>query len=257
MSDPIASSAHRPPSIPTPRSAPGTPPNVAVRTARRLEFGRRLAPPTTRAVTGGLLVTAAALGAIATASGDAPPPPPLRVVAADALAPGQRLSVDDLALAPVVLTDHDDSLFEGPDVLDGAVALAPLAAGDLVQASAVRLPDRAGSGAPGTDGDARRDGSGTVELTVRLERSRALAGRLAPGELVDLVATFGSGPTAETERVATGALVVRVDTLDEVTAAGELALTLAVDDAAVVVVTRAADIGELTVVRRSAAGAGS
>jgi Flp pilus assembly protein CpaB len=250
VSDPTSPLTGPPLPGPTPRSAPGTPPSVAARTPRRLEFGRRLAPPTARAVTGGLLVTAAALGAITTANGDPSPPPPRRVVAAVAVAPGQRLTIDDLALAPVVHTDHDDSLFDRPDELDGAIALAPLSAGDVVQASAVRRPELVGTG-PAPAGDGTR-----VELTVRLERSRALAGRVAPGELIDLVATFGSGLTAETDRVAADALVVRVDALDEVTAAGELAVTLAVDDDAVVAVTHAADVGELTVVRRSATGAG-
>lgn len=201
-------------------------------------FGHRPALPTGRSVVGGLLVAAAALGTVAAAEGDGAPTPPQRAVVARDVAPGDRLGPDDLELVPVALAHHDDALFARVEDLTGALALAPLQEGDLVQRSAVLPAGEAPDGA--------------TQVSFRLESARALGGRLVPGERVDVLATFGTGVDAETRRVAGSALVVRVDAVEAVTAAGEVAVTLAVDDPATVVpLVHATSAAAVTLVRTS------
>lgn len=203
-------------------------------------FGRRPTLPTGRSVVGGLLVVAAALGTVAAAGGDDAPPRPLRIVAARDIAPGERLRGEDVRVAPAALDGHDHLLFDAPSQVEGAVAVAPLAAGDLVQASAVLPADEAGDGAS--------------QLTFRVETARALGGRLVPGERVDVIATFGTGADAVTRRVAAGAIVVRVDAVEAVTTSGELAITLAVEDPTVVLpLVHATTAAAITLVRSDGA----
>lgn len=157
---------------------------------------RRRPLPGGRAVVGGLLVAASGVGLFAATNRSDSGPTQSYLVAAHPLAAGARLSTSDLSRQPLDLPPGLRArAFDNPAVLDGATLLAPLAAGELVQASGVV--------AKGTDSDTR-------ELTLTVDRGR-VAGALAGGERVDLLATFGTGDEAYTLVVSRGALVVAVD----------------------------------------------
>jgi Flp pilus assembly protein CpaB len=102
------------------------------------------------------------------------------VVAARTLAPGTRLVATDLRIADLDLPDPAvrARLFGSVIALVGASVITPIAAGDLVEATAVV----GRGGAPGTR-----------EVSMQIDRSRAVAGTLKAGEYVDLLGTFGSG----------------------------------------------------------------
>ena len=157
---------------------------------------RRRPLPGGRAVVGGLLVAASGVGLFAATGRSEHGPGQSYLVAAHPLAAGARLSVSDLSRQPIDLPPGLRArAFDNPAVLDGATLLSPLAAGELVQASGVV--------AKGTDSETR-------EVTLTVERGR-VAGGLAGGERVDLLATYGTGDEAYTLVVSRGALVVAVD----------------------------------------------
>lgn len=169
-------------------------------TAARVDRGpvtptsvRRL--PGSRAVIGALLIAVAAVGVVATMSGVGDGPVARYVVAARPLSPGHLLTADDLT---TVAVDLPESLagraFQDASGLTGTTVLAPLAAGELVQAGALVR----------TSGDGRR------ELSFPVETDLALGGALVPGESIDVIATFGSGADAVTRTVVDGADLVRV-----------------------------------------------
>lgn len=157
---------------------------------------RRRALPGGRAVVGGLLVAASGVGLFAATNRSESGPSESYIVAARALAAGSRLTPSDLARQPIDLPPSVRArAFDDPGVLDGATLLAPLAAGELIQASGVV---------------AKETDSQTRELTLTVERGRVAAG-LNGGERVDLLATYGTGDDAYTLVVARGVLVVSVD----------------------------------------------
>ena len=53
------------------------------------------------------------------------------------------------------------------------------------------------------------------ELSLTLDADRALGGGLRSGEVVDVVATYGSGGNASTRLAASGAVVVNVTGSDD------------------------------------------
>jgi SAF domain len=197
-------------------------------------------PVNLRAAAGGLLVTLALLG-VSQAYAHADAPPATRyVVALGTVAPGEVLGPEVLA---TVAADLPASLarraFRDPVALDGAVALAPLEAGDLVLASHVR-PE---GGPP----------AGTADVSFTLPTDRAVAGDLQPGEWVDLVATDeGGGRTARL--AASDALVVAVANADDgllATGAGLVLTVRLADRSTALRVVQAVDQGHVTVVRPS------
>jgi hypothetical protein len=126
------------------------------------------------------------------------------------------------------------------------VTLAPLAPGDLVQASAVRTV-----GAGSADPD-------DPQFSFAVERDRALNGELRPGEIVDLLATFGTGTSASTKVLASSARVLAVEQAGSGTlgSSGRLVLTVALDDDDTVLdVAHASQVAAITVVRASGEGA--
>ena len=131
--------------------------------------------------------------------------------------------------------------FTSTDVLAGAVTLAPLEPGELVQLSQV-LP-------PGTSP------STGVDLAFAVPAERALGGDLHPGERVDLVASF---PTGSTRLVARNALLTEAASAGDAlldTAQG-LVLTVRLQDRSELLgVVEAVDEGQVTVVRPSPGGA--
>jgi Flp pilus assembly protein CpaB len=209
--------------------------------------GSRRALPTGRALVGGLLVTLAAVVVFATYAGAQDTPTSTVVVATRALDPGARLSPADVELRTVDLGGELlGRSFGSIDDLVGAVTLAPLAAGDLVQASAVRTV-----GAGSVDPD-------DPQFSFAVERDRALNGELRPGEIVDLLATFGTGTSASTKVLASSARVLAVEQAGSGTlgSSGRLVLTVALDDDDTVLdVAHASQVAAITVVRASGDGA--
>lgn len=205
--------------------------------ARRLTTGRRAALPNGRAVVGGLLVAAAAVGTYAAWSAADDAPSTRYAVAARDVAVGEVLEAGDVEL---VAMDAPASLrtnaFEGDDagVVVGQVTVAPLAEGDLVQRSAVVVPE---------------DAARARQLSFPIDVSAALAGTLEVGEQVDVLVTSGSDVAeAATEVVAEGATVARV--LGGEDDGGRIVVLLSVAEGTdLLALTTAARIGELTLVR--------
>lgn len=142
---------------------------------------------------GGFLVAAAALAIFAAYLSATAGPDTTWVVAARDLSIGQTLRAGDVELVPIDLPEAQASRsFNVVDVLEGAVVVAPLQEGELVQQSAVAV-----SGGPGLH-----------QLSFSLPSERALLGVIKPNERVDVLATYGQGTDAYTVVVVRGAQVL-------------------------------------------------
>ena len=172
-------------------------PSSAVTTdAARREVRRRRALPSGRAVVGGFLVAAAVVGVVAVSSSGAGTPADAYAVVTVDVDAGDVLTPGDLELVPVDLPDAQRAVsYTDLAVLDGATALAPLTAGQLVQSSDVAKP-------PG--------GPGLATVSLPVEPARALEGDLQRGDRVDVIATSTEGGAPSTRTVSSGALVVDV-----------------------------------------------
>jgi Flp pilus assembly protein CpaB len=196
-------------------------------------------------VVGGLLVTIAMVGTFGayTRAGDAPADRVL-VVRHD-LAVGEPLASGDVGEAAADLPPSTrDAAVEATADLAGAVTLAPLRTGDILQRSAVRLDD---------DGDATAPSGRQLSLPV--ERDRALSGDLSRGESVDVLATYGTGESAYTATVARRARIVDVhETTGGLGSDGRIVVVLTLDDEEVVLrVAHAAVAATVTLVRATGA----
>lgn len=217
-----------------------SPPARQVRPARRLPGGR--------AVVGGFLVAASAVGTFAawTASSGAPTGS-FAVVTAD-IGAGQRIGAGQLLLVPLELPEQQQRLaFADIGPLDGAVALAPMAAGQLVQTSDVARP----VGAPER-----------AQISLSLDPGNALGGDpglLGDGERVSVISTITQGGSPETTTVSRDALVVKViDGRDRVGGGGGLTVVLAVVPGDLEPIAQAAAAGTVSIARTTGvAGAGS
>jgi Flp pilus assembly protein CpaB len=120
------------------------------------------------------------------------------VVAARSIVPGARLSAADLALVALDLPDSGvrSQVFNAKAPLIGASVVAPIATGALIEATAV--VGRAGA-------------LGTREVSIELDRSRAVAGTLKPGEYVDVLGTFGTGAGAYTSVLVSHVEVISIN----------------------------------------------
>ena len=220
---------------PPPREgpAPRAPGHPATRTA-----GRRPSLPNGRAVLGGLLVATAAIGTFAAWSGADDEPSTRYVVAAHDLPVGRVVTSDDVEVvafeAPASVAEQ---AFASAELVVGQRTVAPLQGGELVQRSAVVVPE-------GDDGGR--------QVSFAIEAADALAGTLEEGEEVDLLATFGaSASTSATEVVAEGAVVARL-TEGEGSSSGELVVLVTLPASAdLLAVTDAIRQGALTIVRPS------
>lgn len=207
---------------------------------------RRRGLPNGRAVVGALLLTLAGVGTFAAASHRADSSAVRYVTVARAVAPGARITIADLEVRPLSLDRVvAENAFTNPTRLIGAVALAPLGAGQLVQRAEVAT-------VPTVDGQAIPPGH---ELTIAVPTDRMPTG-LRRGERVAVLATYGSGSAARTVTTVQHALVLAVgDAGDTLAARGSARLTLALqhpDD--VVETAHAAQVAGLTVVRTTFAG---
>ena len=106
------------------------------------------------------------------------------VVAADDLPAGRVIGATDLDTVAIDLpAAQAGAAYRDPSSLVGTITLAPVAEGELLQASAIGAP--------------RRDGVPTVAMS--LPAAAALGGDLRPGDRVDAYVTFGSELDATTE----------------------------------------------------------
>lgn len=218
-----------------------TPESTDGRSLDQRSVGRRRPLPGTRAVVGALLVALAALGTFMAYTDATAPPSVGYVVAGVDLAPGHVLSASDLTTAPMDLAPGVASRsFTRPDSLVGATVLAPLAAGELVQAShLVRLGDEA---------------TGARSMSFPVEADLALAGALRQGERIDVVATFGSGQEAYTTVVVRHVAVTGITDAGAAMGGRFTVVTVALetnDD--VLALAHAVRAGKVTVVRSTGA----
>ena len=209
-------------------------------------IGRRRGLPGGRAVVGGLLVAVSLIAIFAGYLGATSDAQVLFAVARNDLTVGDVIAPGDIAMVPMDLpADITGSrAFTDPDALIGATVLGPIAKGELVQAAAVL----------------RREGDGTngPQVSVALPSSRAVGGSLVPGELVDVLATYGTGVDAYTLTVVREARVVRVDEAGGALSDGaSLVVTLEVsthDDARAI--SHSSSAAEVSVVRSAGARSG-
>ncbi len=214
--------------------ANGHPPGPAPRPLRR-----RRTLPGGRAVFGGLLVAASAVGLFAAYAQASARHKTSYVVARHAVTPGTQLGPSDLSVSAMDLPPELRSrAFQRVTEVAGNTLVAPLAAGELVQASALV---------------ASRPGAAARVMSFPVERSHL--GPVKPGERVDVLATFGTGADAFTTIVLSQAQIVEVDRSKSALGDdGSVVLTVGVDDPAdAVALAHAVQLAKLTVV--SATGA--
>lgn len=217
-------------------TASGSPPTGSAGPVLR----RRRPLPGSRAIVGGLLVAASAVGLFTAYMQAGERPRHSYVVVRHAVSPGDRLDAGDLALQPMELpAGLRARAFDDRGALVGATVLTPLAAGELVQASAV-----VASGG----GNARR------EVTFTVERGR-LATEVKEGERVDVLATYGTGAEAFTDAVVHDALLVGIERSRTSIGEGSGAIvTVALDDSAdVLAMAHASQLAKITLVRATGA----
>jgi Flp pilus assembly protein CpaB len=203
---------------------------------------RRFAP-NGRAALGGLLVVLAVLALETIGRPGGASISERYVVARHPLAIGSRITAGDLTTARIGVPSGPlrSRVFNEPARLVGAIVLAPVGEGELIQASAVV--------AAGAQNELR-------QISVPVEAARALGDRLQPGELVDVIATFGSGGDAFTVAVVSGARVVARDTSggtlgDRKSAVVVLAVSTVEDSLAI---ANAVAAGQISLVRVSGVG---
>lgn len=201
--------------------------------------------PSSRAVVGGLLVAVALLGTWWAASGGRTASTERYLVAARRIGPGQEVSRSDLGWVTGDLPDRLRSrAFTDPESVLGNVTIAPLEAGDLIQASSVVR-------APGSPGDR--------ELSFVVDTDWAVGGTLRAGDRIDLLVTYGDGATSQTRRVLTETMVRRVSDPggESLGSTRTQSITIALaEDSLVREATNAARAGTVTVVRATGARPG-
>ena len=204
---------------------------------------RRPGKPNSRTIVGGLLVSTAALAAFLIATGAGGTPQQSIVISRRALVAGERL--DSSTLTTTTVERKTANIFHGFTTIDqlaGAVALAPIGEGELVQRSAVL------TGGPSEP---------TREFSFPIDRDSALNGDLRSGERVDVLATYGSGTDAATTVLARDANVIRSTDAKSGTlgSSGKLIITLALASADQLLdAAHAAQVASITVVRSTLAG---
>jgi Flp pilus assembly protein CpaB len=210
------------------------------------KVGRRGSLPNGRSVVGGFLVAVAVLGVFAAYQDAQIGPVNQFVAAAHDLAPGTVLTADDVKLTAVDLPKGMDGRGwpRTQDVV-GQITVAPLVSGDLVLRSAVAPRDAA---------DTR------FQVSIPLEKARALDGALTPGERVDVLVTYKSSGTDSgfTDTVAPRAEVIRIDRGSGgalSTGSGDVIVVLAVGSANEAKgVTHGSQEGKVTLVRATGTG---
>jgi Flp pilus assembly protein CpaB len=180
---------------PRPTAGPNQPSNQpSNQPPNRRAVGRGKSLPSGRAVTGALLIVLSGLG-LATAAKRATAEPTTQYVIANRdINPGERLVATDIRvvtmrLAPPVARRS----FATKAPLIGAVAIAPLSSGELVQSSAVQA-----------------GGPRLREMSFPIDAARALNGDIDPGDRIDIVATLDGQGGKQTDTVLPGMQVISV-----------------------------------------------
>ena len=204
-------------------------------TARPLRRRRTL--PGGRAVVGGFLVALAAVGIFAGYTNATADTRVRYLVAGDDLPLGHRLTPGDVvAVAMDLPAAVRARSYRSASQLAGSVVIGPVGKGELVQSSDVL---------------AAADGAGDRQISFPVESARAVNGQLRRGELVDVLATYGTGADAYTVVVVAGARVAdRRPSSGSLSDGGDEVVTLAVPAAAdTLAVAHAVDAGAVTLVR--------
>jgi len=231
----VAATQTRPPEAPTARPSGGSSTNRTVRPRRGLPGGR--------AVVGGFLVAVAAVGIFAAVSGAGRGPDTSYVVAARALRPGEIVTAADVRQVAIELpSEVAQRSFRQPGQLVGAVVLAPLEEGELIQASSL--------------GDAGEDAVPTVAVSIAA--ADGFDGGLRPGDRVDVYVSFGSAIGSSTRLIVPNATVTDGSVGDgTVGEAGQVTVTLAVPEPKDrLELINGAHAGKLTLVRITGTGEG-
>ena len=210
--------------------------------AGQRRVARRRTLPGGRAVVGGFLVAASASGVFATWTAASSGPTARYVVMSDDVAPGERIERRDLELVAIDLPRAQRLVsFTDLEVLVGATAIAPLADGQIVHASAVAKP----VGAPER-----------AQISLRVEPGAAVGGDLRPGDVVDVIATYTAGGEPVTSTISRGALVVKLVSDDQrVGAGGSVVVVLAVRPSELEPIASAAAAGHVTIARTTGVAA--
>ena len=200
----------------------------------------RRALPSSRAVVGALLITVAAVGAFALGQRGSGATATRYVVITKAIAAGSRIDESTVAIRAMDLdADVAGQAFRDIKLVVGAVALAPMNAGQLVQgadlAPAIKI-----------------DGQVLIghELTFPVERDR-VPQNLRRGERVAVLATYGTGNEARTTTTAQQAVVLSFETDgDTIGTKRSARLTVLLSDPAMVIETvHASQAADITIVR--------
>ena len=213
-------------------------------TSRSRTIRPHRALPSSRAVVGALMITLAAVGAFAISRQSEGAPTTHYVVLTSAVAPGARIKANDVATRAMDLdVEVAGQTFGNVEQVIGAVALAPMNAGQLVQQADVALPTKA-------------DGQALVghELTFPVERDR-VPQNLRRGERVAVLATYGTGSEARTTTTAQQAVVLSFETDgDTIGTKRSARLTVLLSDPSMVIETaHASQAADITIVRTTQA----
>lgn len=205
-------------------------PSITGPSAGRVE--RRLGLPSGRAVVGGLLMALAAIGTFLAYTGAETDAGIDVLVATRALSPGQTIEAGDVEMVSVVLPDGVRGLFGAVDAAVGRDVLAPIGAGEFIQASAT-VP--------------ARDGEEALEVAIALPVQRAVGG-LRAGERVDVFSTWTSDVT---ELIAVDARVLEVGgSSDDLLSGEQVVVRLGVHDfEQIEALVHAQAAGDITMVR--------
>jgi Flp pilus assembly protein CpaB len=135
-------------------------------------------------------------------------------------------------------------VFNLPQALIGASTLAPLGPGALIEASAV----------VGRGGE-----TGTREVSLELDRARAVAGTLKSGEYVDVLGTFGTGADAYTTVMVGHLQVVSITNVSSSLgdSRGQLITFAALTETDAEAIADAAVAAQVTLVRSAETGPGN
>ena len=189
--------------------------------------------PGSRAVVGGALIALAGLGTFLSWQQATGTPRHSYAVAARALEPGDPLTADAIRFEPIDLpAGMSAGAFDSASDLEGRVLVAPVGEGELLQ-----LGSLSDQGSPDP----------AAEVSMALDRERAVDGRLRAGDTVDVYATHDD----DTIVVARGIRVIAVTEGGGTFADGsELTVTLALAEPdQQVPVVHAARAGQITLVR--------
>ncbi len=200
--------------------------------------GRSTPLPGGRAVVGGMLVALSVVGLFAAYQAANRAPTTRYVVVTSALSPGDRIAASDLSAVSIDLpASQAAGAFTDIGEVEGATLLSPLAAGELVQSSAVARP----VGAPEH-----------AQISLPVDPARALGGELRAGDVVDVIVSgsaAGAG-RASASTIVEAATVVKVFTgSGGIGVASSVTVVLSVPPDRLEAVADAASSGDVTLAR--------